>query len=86
MWTQNWYTEQDYDNDELGRFPQGAGFPGKQSADWGWVQHIAASLNARGRAAIVLDTGAASRGSGNAGSNKEKKSASGSWKTTSSKA
>ena len=72
MWNQNWYTEQNYDNDELGRFPQGPGFPGKQSADWGWVQHIVASLNARGRAAIVLDTGAASRGSGNAGSNKEK--------------
>jgi len=72
MWNQNWYTEQDYDNDELGRFPQGAGFPGKQSADWGWVQHMAASLNETGRAAIVLDTGAASRGSGNAGKNKEK--------------
>jgi len=72
MWNQNWFTEQDYDNDELGRFPQGAGFPGKQSADWGWVQHMAASLNEAGRAAIVLDTGAASRGSGNAGKNKEK--------------
>lgn len=72
MWNQNWYTEQDYDNDELGRFPQGAGFPGKQSADWGWVQHMAASLNETGRAAIVLDTGAASRGSGNVGRNKEK--------------
>jgi len=72
MWNQNWYTEQDYDNDELGRFPQGAGFPGKSSADWGWVQHMAASLNATGRAAVVLDTGAASRGSGNAGKNKEK--------------
>lgn len=35
MWNQGWFTEQDYDNDELGRFPQGAGFPGKQSADWG---------------------------------------------------
>jgi len=31
-----------------------------------------ASLNGTGRAAIVLDTGAASRGSGNAGTNKEK--------------
>ena len=72
MWNQNWFTEQDYDNDELGRFPMGAGFPGKQSADWGWVQHMAASLNEQGRAAIVLDTGAASRGSGNAGKNKEK--------------
>ncbi len=34
-----------------GRFPKGAGFPGKQSADWGWVQHILASLNENGRAA-----------------------------------
>ena len=72
MWNQDWFTEQDYDNDELSRFPQGAGFPGKQSADWGWVQHMAASLGDKGRAAIVLDTGAASRGSGNVNKNKEK--------------
>jgi len=72
MWNQDWFTEADYDADELERFPSGAGFPGKSSADWGWVQHIHASLNARGRAAVVLDTGAASRGSGNAGTNKEK--------------
>ena len=72
MWNQDWFTEADYDNDELDRFPAGAGFPGKSTADWGWVQHILASLNDRGRAAVVLDTGAASRGSGNAGTNKEK--------------
>jgi len=72
MWNQDWFTEADYDADELGRFPAGAGFPGKSSADWGWVQHMHASLNERGRAAVVLDTGAASRGSGNAGTNKEK--------------
>ncbi len=72
MWNQDWFTEADYDNDELDRFPAGAGFPGKSSADWGWVQHMHASLNANGRAAVVLDTGAASRGSGNAGTNKEK--------------
>ena len=72
MWNQNWFTEADYDNDELDRFPAGAGFPGKSSADWGWVQHMHASLNDKGRAAVVLDTGAASRGSGNAGKNKEK--------------
>ncbi|OPL14735.1 MAG: DNA methyltransferase [Firmicutes bacterium ML8_F2] len=72
MWNQDWFTEQDYDNDEFGRFPQGAGFPGKQSADWGWGQHMAASLNEKGRAAIVIDTGAASRGSGNVNKNKEK--------------
>ena len=72
MWNQDWFTVDDYDNDELNRFPDGAGFPGKQSADWGWVQIIHASLNENGRAAIVLDTGAASRGSGNANTNKEK--------------
>ena len=72
MWNQDSYTEADYDNDELDRFPAGAGFPGKSSADWGWVQHMHASLNTTGRAAVVLDTGAVSRGSGNAGTNKEK--------------
>ncbi|GAB4376258.1 MAG: class I SAM-dependent DNA methyltransferase [Calditrichia bacterium] len=72
MWNQDWFTENDYDADEFGRFPAGAGFPGKQSADWGWAQHVLASLNPEGRAAIVLDTGAASRGSGNANKNKEK--------------
>ena len=71
MWNQTEFTEKDYDADELGRFPKGAGFPGNK-ADWGWVQHILASLNDNGRAAVVLDTGAASRGSGNANTNKEK--------------
>lgn len=76
MWNQDWYIEADYDNDDLERFP--SGFPGKSSADWGWVQHIHASLKPKsgnrqaGRAAVVLDTGAVSRGSGNAGANKEK--------------
>ena len=76
MWNQGEYAEADYDNDELERFLPG--FPGKSSADWGWVQHMCASLESgsdshqAGRAAVVLDTGAASRGSGNAGANKEK--------------
>ena len=72
MWNQDWWTENDYDADEFARFPTGAGFPGKQSADWGWAQHVLASLGNAGRAAIVLDTGAASRGSGNANKNKER--------------
>jgi type I restriction enzyme M protein len=72
MWNQDWFAEKDYDVDEYGRFPKGAGFPGKQSADWGWVQHMWASLNGTGRAAIVLDTGAASRGSGSSNTTKEK--------------
>jgi len=32
MWNQDWFTEADYANDELDRFPNGAGFPGKASA------------------------------------------------------
>ena len=72
MWNQDWFTEKDYDADEFGRFPKGADFPGKQSADWGWVQHIHASLNENGHAAVVLDTGAASRGSCSANATKEK--------------
>src|SRR5262245_5769844 len=78
MWNQDWWTEKDFDADELDRFPKGAGFPGRK-ADWGWVQIVLASLNdpstrsgQAGRAAVVLDTGAASRGSGNANTNKEK--------------
>ncbi len=71
MWNQTEFKEKDYDADELDRFPKGAGFPGGK-ADWGWMQHILASLKPGGRAAVVLDTGAASRGSGNANSNKER--------------
>jgi type I restriction enzyme M protein len=71
MWNQTEFKEKDYDADELDRFPKGAGFPGGK-ADWGWMQHILASLKPNGRAAVVLDTGATSRGSGNAGSNKER--------------
>ena len=70
MWNQDTFTEQDYEKDELDRFK--AGIPPKSSADWGWAQHILASLTDNGKAAVVLDTGAVSRGSGNAGSNKEK--------------
>jgi type I restriction enzyme M protein len=71
MWNQDWWKEADYDADEFDRFPKGAGYPGGK-ADWGWVQIILASLDEKGRAAVVLDTGAASRGSGNANTNKEK--------------
>lgn len=71
MWNQDWFKDSDYDGDAYDRFPRGAGYPGGK-ADWGWVQVVLASLNETGRAAVVLDTGAASRGSGNAGSNRER--------------
>ncbi|MCO6451871.1 MAG: SAM-dependent DNA methyltransferase [Caldilineales bacterium] len=70
MWNQKNYRAGFYENDKWERFGDGA--PPTSSADWGWVQHMAASLKADGRAAIVLDTGAVSRGSGSRSSNKEK--------------
>jgi type I restriction enzyme M protein len=70
MWNQDNYDEAFYENDAWNRFTFGV--PPRTSADWGWVQHILASLNERGRAAIVLDTGAISRGSGSQSSNREK--------------
>lgn len=58
-----------YENDPYGRFRYGA--PPASSADWGWLQHMLASLKDGGRMAVVLDTGAVSRDSGNQGSNRE---------------
>ena len=74
MWNQgrdslSYISDDFFINDEFERFPAGS-CGGK--IDWGWVQHIYTSLNDKGKAAIVLDTGAASRGSGNQGNNKEK--------------
>lgn len=70
MWNQNNFAASVYENDTFDRFAGGT--PPESSADWGWLQHIAASLKTNGRAAVVLDTGAVSRGSGNQGENKEK--------------
>lgn len=70
MWNQDNYAESFYENDPFGRFRYGAA--PRSSADWGWAQHIMASLQANGRAAVVLDTGAVSRGSGSRSANKER--------------
>jgi len=69
MWNQD-FDESTYENDTYGRF--NFGFPPSNTADWGWVQHMHASLKEEGRMAVVLDTGAVSRGSGNVGKNKER--------------
>lgn len=69
MWNQNFPTEV-YENDPYERFRYGV--PPSSSADWGWLQHMLASLNDTGRMTVVLDTGAVSRGSGNQGSNRER--------------
>ena len=69
MWNQDFPVSQ-YENDPHERF--GYGIPPASTADWGWVQHMYQSLNPDGRMAIVLDTGAVSRGSGSKGKNRER--------------
>ncbi|GIX08264.1 MAG: hypothetical protein KatS3mg115_2667 [Candidatus Poribacteria bacterium] len=69
MWNQDFPVSL-YQSDPFGRFGRGA--PPASSADWGWLQHMVASLKDGGRMAVVLDTGAVSRGSGNQGSNRER--------------
>ena len=70
MWNQKEYDETFYENDNWHRFSYG--IAPSSSADWGWVQHILASLTDNGRAAIVLDTGAVSRGSGSQNTDRER--------------
>lgn len=70
MWNQDGYDQAFYDADAYDRFS--AGHPPASTADWGWVQHMLASLKPNGRAVVVLDTGAVSRGSGGEGSHKER--------------
>ena len=70
MWNQKEYDDSFYANDNWQRFTYGVA--PSSSADWAWVQHIHASLKETGRAAIVLDTGAVSRGSGSKQSNRER--------------
>jgi type I restriction enzyme M protein len=70
MWNQDNIDPAIYESDPCERF--GIGYAPASGADWAWLQHTIASMRARGRAAVVLDTGAMSRGSGNQGDNKEK--------------
>jgi type I restriction enzyme M protein len=70
MWNQDGYDGGFYENDPQKRFE--LGYPTAGSADWGWLQHIVASMDPSGRAAVVLDTGAVARGSGSDSANKEK--------------
>ncbi len=69
MWNQD-FVQSVYENDTFGRF--GYGYPPSSTADWGWIQHMLASLKDQGRMAVVFDTGSVSRGSGNQGSNRER--------------
>ncbi len=62
MWNQP-FSPEIFANDPFDRFrTRGGVTTGK--GDWAWLQHTIACMNERGRAAVVLDTGAVTRGSG----------------------
>ena len=62
MWNQD-FNPDVFENDPFDRFRTAGGVTtGK--GDWAWLQHTLACLNERGRAVVVLDTGAVTRGSG----------------------
>lgn len=70
MWNQP-FDPTTYENDPFDRFESHGGITtGK--ADWAWLQHTAYSLKTSGRAAVVLDTSAVTRGSGNKNEDREK--------------
>ena len=70
MWNQK-FPQGVFENDAYNRFLYGIP-PSNSSSDWGWIPHMFASLNDKGKLVVVIDTGVVSRGSGNTGSNREK--------------
>ena len=70
MWNQP-FDQQLFADDPFDRFrPRGGVTTGR--GDWAWFQHTMACLNERGRAAVVLDTGAVTRGSGSKNEDRER--------------
>ena len=70
MWNQP-FDQQLFSDDPFDRFrPRGGVTTGR--GDWAWLQHTLACLNERGRAAVVLDTGAVTRGSGSRNEDRER--------------
>lgn len=59
MWNQDGYKEA-MEKDQYRRFIYGVA--SNSSADWGWIQHMLASLKPDGRMGIVLDNGVLFRG------------------------
>jgi type I restriction enzyme M protein len=58
-------------NDPFDRFTVAGGITSGRG-DWAWLQHTLASMGERGRAAVVLDTGSMTRGSGSKNEDKER--------------
>ncbi|HZM02490.1 MAG TPA: N-6 DNA methylase [Candidatus Saccharimonadales bacterium] len=70
MWNQP-FDEKTFEKDPFDRFDSAGGNTSGRG-DWAWLQHTLALLKDNGRAAVVLDTGAATRGSGNKNEDKER--------------
>jgi type I restriction enzyme M protein len=70
MWNQP-FTADLFANDPFDRFRTAGGITSGKG-DWAWLQHTLACLDDHGRAAVVLDTGAVTRGSGSKNEDKER--------------
>lgn len=70
MWNQP-FAPSVFADDPFDRFAT-AGGATTGKGDWAWLQHTLACLNDHGRAAVVLDTGAVTRGSGSKNEDKER--------------
>ena len=70
MWNQP-FNPAVFADDPFDRF-RSAGGVTTGKGDWAWLQHTLACLNDRGRAAVVLDTGAVTRGSGSRHEDRER--------------
>jgi type I restriction enzyme M protein len=70
MWNQPFAPDL-FANDPFDRFRAAGGITtGK--GDWAWLQHTLSCMDSNGRAAVVLDTGAVTRGSGSKNEDKER--------------
>jgi len=70
MWNQPFSSDL-FANDPFDRFRTAGGITSGKG-DWAWLQHTLACLDDNGRAAVVLDTGAVTRGSGSKNEDKER--------------
>jgi type I restriction enzyme M protein len=70
MWNQP-FSQDTLANDPFDRFRPAGGITSGRG-DWAWLQHTLACMNDQGRAAVVLDTGAVTRGSGSQNEDKER--------------
>ncbi|CDM23666.1 hypothetical protein BN940_05986 [Castellaniella defragrans 65Phen] len=70
MWNQPFSADL-FANDPFDRFRTAGGITSGKG-DWAWLQHTLACLDDHGRAAVVLDTGAVTRGSGSKNEDKER--------------